>query len=193
MMLFKNTTDRRLSWRVGTGPGAWVDYAADPGEFAIIPEGYRPQAKREGFTPIDELPADERPDIPIAKQAVTTGKVQKKVFVEDAEDGEKLERAMPSRPLADVPRPTVPATVTRPTSPPPNARQTIDMSAAAQEGPMSLANIAPLPDLPAPRLDEPFEGAQAPAGASLPPPEPTPPSERETKPSTPSAKDKAKK
>lgn len=207
-MLYKNRTDRKLLWRCGTGPGSWVDYKADPGEFAIAPAGYREQMRREGFTPADELPEDERPNIPIAASSVAHGKVQRKVFVEDPEDGEKLERAVPTRPLAEIPRPVA----TRPTAPPAaSSRPQIDLSAAPADGPMALANVEPLPDLPPPPADEPAvalsakavlagdmsvetpgeasEGAVAPAGAVM----PAPPAERETKPEKPSSKDKAKK
>ncbi len=213
-MLYKNRTDRPLVWRCGTGPGSWTDYKAGPGKFCIAPSGYREQMRREGFTPTDELPDDERPDIPIDESSVTMGKVQRKVFVEDPEDGERLERAVPTRPLADLPvfaRPQA----TRPTAPPPASRPQIDMSAAPADGPMALANVEPLPDLPPPPADEPVAtpgvaltakavlagdmsvetpaephgGAVAPAGAAM----PAPPSERDTKPEKPSAKDKAKK
>lgn len=198
MMLFKNRTDRHLRWRVGTGPGSWVDYEADPGEFAIIPEGYRDQAKREGFTPVDELPADEQPDISVARQHVTLGKKQKKVFFED-EDGERLERAVPSQPLTGAGnRPRQPTPPTR--LPGVSARPQIDMSAAPPDGPMALDNVPSLPDLPLPPAEDPA-GAAPPAGAVLPPPDapegipvpetpgtPGPVTERDTKPDKPGAK-----
>jgi len=148
---------------------------------------------------------------------VAIGKTQKKVFVED-EDGERLERATPSKPLTGRPVPPPAPTARAAFGRPPQ----IDMGADAASGTMALDNVPELPPLPPPPaegtsvgvaavalgakvtvtgdmrvVDAPF-GTEVPAGASLPAPgdveapassgQPGPVVERDTKPDKPGAK-----
>lgn len=57
---------------MGEGPGHFTLFAAKPGEFCEIPDGVIAAAKRAGFTPLTELPDDERPNIRIrpARQGI---------------------------------------------------------------------------------------------------------------------------
>jgi len=118
-MLYKNCTSKVLTFAAGDGPGRVVNYTAKPGAFVEGPDGYRAPFKRHGFTPVDELPATERPNIEVsgAKPGFAPVKHRRPVFdVNDDSDGDGDVAPVPAgfaavQPLPDLPpaAPVVPA------------------------------------------------------------------------------------
>lgn len=121
-MIYFNLRSEDISFRVGNGPGRFTQYDAKPGCYVDGPEGYKPQFKRFGLTPIDEIPVEQREKLSFNMNGQTRlGKDRPRHNKSGLVDPDSIadDGASQAREAAAMPTPSEQPAVTEPTPMPP--------------------------------------------------------------------------